>query len=89
MTDAEKTQEQLITELVALRRRIAELESSEAVSNPTEENHLQGEKEKTMILNSINDLVAYLSTDMKVLWANKAASESVDRSIEELKGRHC
>lgn len=80
MNDEEKTKEQLIVDLVELRRRIAELDLSKAERNPIKENYSQSEKEKTLILDSIDDLVAYHNTDMTVLWVNKAAAESVGSS---------
>ena len=89
MKDEEKTKEQLSTDLVELRRRIAELELSEPAGTPTREEYTQSEIEKTLILDSIDDLVAYHNTDMTVLWVNKAAAESVGSSIEQLKGCHC
>jgi PAS domain S-box-containing protein len=89
MKDEEKTKEQLINELVEIRRRIAELESSETERNQTEEKSLQSEKEKTIILDSIDDLVAYQDTDMKVLWVNRAAAESATSTPQELIGHRC
>jgi len=58
-----------------LERRIKELQSSEA--------------EKTAILNATTELVTYHDTDLKVIWANKAAGESVGLSAEDLVGRYC
>ncbi len=47
------------------------------------------ESEKELILNSTSELVSYLDRDLRVLWANRAAGESVGESPEELVGRHC
>jgi PAS domain S-box-containing protein len=47
------------------------------------------EAEKTAILNATIELVAYLDTDLKVLWANKAADKSVGLNAEDLVGRYC
>ncbi|MCP4536983.1 MAG: GAF domain-containing protein [Chloroflexi bacterium] len=47
------------------------------------------EQEKASILDHISELVIYQDTDMKILWANKAACESVDLSLEQLVGRYC
>ena len=49
----------------------------------------QAEREKEAILDSLTELVLYQDTDLKVLWANRAACESVGRSREELIGRRC
>jgi PAS domain S-box-containing protein len=37
----------------------------------------KSEQEKTIILDSISELVAYQDTEMRVLWANRAAGKSV------------
>lgn len=47
------------------------------------------ETEKTLILNSTIDLVVHHDTDMKVIWANQRALDSVGMRQEELVGRHC
>ncbi len=49
----------------------------------------RSEWEKAAILNSMTDLVGYLDTEMKVMWANKAAGESVGLAPMQLVGRHC
>jgi PAS domain S-box-containing protein/putative nucleotidyltransferase with HDIG domain len=41
------------------------------------------------ILNSMSELVVYQDTENKLLWANRAAAESVGLSLGELSGRHC
>lgn len=47
------------------------------------------EAEKSLILNSTIDLVVYHDTDMKVVWGNQKALDSVGMQLEELMGRHC
>jgi len=49
----------------------------------------KAEQEKTAILYSMSELVAYQDTEMRVLWANRAAGESVGLAPEELIGRLC
>ncbi|MFH2138642.1 MAG: ATP-binding protein [Candidatus Omnitrophota bacterium] len=44
---------------------------------------------KTAILNNMAELLIYHSNDMKILWANKAAAESVGKLAEELVGKYC
>jgi len=41
------------------------------------------------ILNSMSELVIYQDTENKLLWANRAAAESVGSSPQELVGRQC
>ncbi len=47
------------------------------------------EAEKAIILNSVTENVTYQDHDLRVIWANRAAAESVGVSSEELVGRHC
>jgi PAS domain S-box-containing protein len=48
------------------------------------------EREKSAILNGMEDLVVYYdSPDMNIIWANRAAAESVNLSVDELIGEHC
>lgn len=44
---------------------------------------------KASLLDSISDLIAYQDLDSKVVWANKAAGDSVGVRPEELAGRAC
>ncbi len=47
------------------------------------------EQEKLAILNSISEHVVYQDTEHRILWANKAAAESVDLPPEQLVGCYC
>ncbi len=49
----------------------------------------QVEQEKSAILNSMSELMVCQDTEHRILWANKAAAESVALSIEQLVERHC
>lgn len=77
MHDADKTKEQLVTEVAHLRRRIAELEKSEEIL------------EKEAILNTLVEHVVHENREMEILWANRAACDSAGISREELIGSHC
>ncbi len=50
---------------------------------------LRSEREKTAILASMNEMVAYYDETLTVQWCNRASAESVGQSIGELLGRHC
>jgi PAS domain S-box-containing protein len=89
MKDKYKKKEQLINELIDLRRRIAELEKSEAELKRTEEKLQRAKEEKTNILETMSELVIYVDTKMKILWANRAAAESVGLTADELVGSYC
>lgn len=47
------------------------------------------EREKEIILDSLVEHVIYENTDMKILWANQAACQSVNSSRQELIGHYC
>ncbi|MEW6202809.1 MAG: PAS domain S-box protein [bacterium] len=49
----------------------------------------RSEQEKAVLLDSMSELVVYHDTQMRVLWANKAAGDSVNSVPEQLVGRHC
>jgi PAS domain S-box-containing protein len=49
----------------------------------------KAEQEKEAILDSLAELVVYENRDMTILWANRAACESVGMAREQLIGRAC
>ncbi len=76
-----------------LRKSHAELElrvEERTAELRTVNEHLKAsEAEKSLILNSTFALVVYHDPDMKIVWANQAAGNSVNMTPEELKGRFC
>jgi PAS domain S-box-containing protein len=49
----------------------------------------QAEQEKAVVLGSMSKLVVYQDWSHRVIWANRAAAESVGLSDKELADRHC
>ena len=47
------------------------------------------EREKETILDSLSELVVYHDRDMRILWVNRAACESVGKTRAQLIGEHC
>jgi len=47
------------------------------------------EKEKTQVLESISEHIVFQDKEHNILWLNKAAAESVERTKEELVGEKC
>jgi PAS domain S-box-containing protein len=47
------------------------------------------EREKALILHSISEHLLYHDKDMRILWANRAAAESVGLAPGQLVGRYC
>ncbi len=42
-----------------------------------------------LILSTLSELVTYQDTELRVVWANRAAAESAGLSADQLVGRHC
>jgi len=49
----------------------------------------KSEKEKSLILNGSPLLIVYQNTEHEIIWANKAAGESVGKEPEDLVGKKC
>ncbi len=54
-----------------------------------EEKLKRSEQEKAAILDSMSELVAYQDNEMKIIWANRSAAESINLKPEDLVGRYC
>jgi PAS domain S-box-containing protein len=89
MSNGEKTKEEVVQELGELRRRVAELEALEDKHLRCEVALRKAEEEKSAILENMVEHVVYQDLEMRVLWANRAACESVEMSLEEVVGRRC
>ncbi len=61
-----------------------------AVSRKKAEDKLrESEAQKTAILDGITANIAFVDKDLKILWANKAAAKSVNKSPAEMIGHTC
>jgi PAS domain S-box-containing protein len=60
-----------------------------ALEMQNEDDLRKNEQEKIAILDSLMEHVVYHDRGMKILWANRAACESVHMKREDLLGRHC
>jgi two-component system, cell cycle sensor histidine kinase and response regulator CckA len=49
----------------------------------------KSEAEKRMILSSVSELVLYIDSNHRIIWANKAAAELSQCDPEDMKGRRC
>ena len=49
----------------------------------------KSEQEKAVILDAMTELVLFLDTDLRVIWANKAMREAFNLKPGELNGKHC
>jgi PAS domain S-box-containing protein len=89
VSDPKKSRQQLLDEIAALRARLEQLEDAEGKWKRSEEALLQSEKDKSLILGSLSELITYQDKSLRVVWANKAAGDSVGLSPDELVGRYC
>ncbi len=55
----------------------------------SEDSLRKAEREKALILSSIAELVIFQDTNHNIIWANKAAADSIDMNIDDLKGKKC
>jgi PAS domain S-box-containing protein len=64
--------------------------SREITDHKTTAEALQkSEEEKALILDSLTELVVYQDTKHRIIWANRAAYESVNVKPDTLKGKYC
>lgn len=54
-----------------------------------EESLQKSEYEKRLVLDSTAEMFAYFDLDLRIRWANRAFSNSVGKTFEELIGKHC
>lgn len=90
--EEEKSKEQLLEEIEDLRNKISKLEDQKDPKEHEDVDILTRLPEKEIILNSVSDLMIYMDTHMKVIWANKAAYDSLNLSIDEpekVLGKYC
>jgi PAS domain S-box-containing protein len=49
----------------------------------------KSEHEKALILQSTPDVIVYQDRELKIIWANDAASQYIGKAPEEMVGKHC
>ncbi|MBD3381711.1 MAG: PAS domain S-box protein, partial [candidate division Zixibacteria bacterium] len=47
------------------------------------------EREQSIVLDSMQEMLAFYDTDLRILWSNRASAESVDQTQKQLLGKHC
>ena len=93
MNDQTKIREELKKELQELQKEHESLKTSyekEITERKQTEMKLRvGEVQKNAILNGISSNIALVDKDLKIIWANTTAAESVNKSPEEMTGHTC
>ncbi|MCK5545205.1 MAG: PAS domain-containing protein [Desulfobulbaceae bacterium] len=72
-----------------VKERTIELEEEVARHEQTEAALRESEQDKTNILQTMSELVVYVDTNMKILWANRAAADSLGVTPDDLLGKYC
>lgn len=72
-----------------LEKRVKELEKVADERSRTSKVFLTSDQEKEAILNNLMEHVIYQDTEMRILWANRAACESANLPYEEIVGHYC
>jgi PAS domain S-box-containing protein len=49
----------------------------------------RSEQEKALVLDSTSELISYQDRNLRIMWANRAAAESVGMDPADMIGRHC
>jgi len=87
------TKEELLNQLIELQHDYDLLKTSyekDIAKSKQNEIDLQiSEEQKRVILNGIKSNIAFVDKDLKIIWANKTAAESVNKSPEEMVGKSC
>lgn len=73
----------------ALLESLANSTAQVIQTTKAEEALKRSEKERATILDSMSEHVVYQDTEMRVLWANRVAGESVGLTPEQLAGHRC
>ncbi len=69
--------------------KIVAIYSDETKRMQAEEALRKSEQEKSIILNTMSELVVYQDTNHTILWTNKCAADAAGKNPEDLKGRKC
>jgi len=71
------TREQLLQEMTELRIRLTKLEESQDWLSYIEGELVSAEKEKAILLDTMVEPILYLDLDLQIVWANRAAMDSL------------
>ncbi len=89
MKDEEITKEQLASELLALRQRVAELEASEDDHGQAEEELQECDGRFRYLAENVDIGITMIDSYHNIIWANPAVGKWFDKSPNELVGKKC
>lgn len=89
MPDSERPPQEGSGELHQLKERLdAQIVANQELRDEVKQLYL-ALSQKEAIIDAISELVVLQTPEQKVLWVNKAATESVGLPLDQLVGRHC
>ncbi len=74
---------------ISIQKDITELRQKQDELKQSQEALKKSEHEKSVILDSISEHVIFQDLENRIIWANQAAAESVNSTIEEITGKYC
>ena len=86
---AESAERDLLREVEALRRRVAELEAAKEIERDVNATLDRYDCERNAILDSLQEVVSYKDTELNILWANDTALKKMGKPLHEVVGRKC
>jgi PAS domain S-box-containing protein len=89
MQEKHKTKEQLIDDLAEMRRRVAELEASEAKHEQAEEALRESEERYRSVVESIDLGMNLMDCDHNIVMVNAAQGRHFNRPPREMVGKKC
>ena len=87
MSDHKKTREQLIEELLQLRRQVIQLQEVQDERRQVEEALKRLSAEQQIIFDSVPAMIWYKDTQNRILRLNRPAAETMGLLVEEIEGR--
>ncbi len=74
---------------ISIQKDISELKQKQDELKASQEALKASELEKSIILDSISEHVIFQNTEQQIIWANRAAADSVNLSVTDIIGKHC
>ena len=74
---------------ISIQKDISKLKQKQDELKRSQEALKVSERYKSVILDSIIEHVIFQDTEQRIIWANRAAADSVNLSVEDIIGKHC
>jgi PAS domain S-box-containing protein len=74
---------------ISVQKDITELRQKQDELKNSQQALKKSEQEKSIILDSISEHVIFQDIENRIIWANRAAAESINLSVNEIIGKYC